>query len=78
MYPTIYYPRRNVWNRGVPTLTSNVLYCFFSVIGHDRRKIVHFNVTRAPTTVRFGLSSNREKHADLRQAFASPRLTMNR
>jgi hypothetical protein len=28
----------------VPTLTFGVLYCFF-VIGHDRRKIAHFNVT---------------------------------
>src|SRR5260370_30471370 len=26
----------------VPTLTFGVLYCFF-VIGHDRRKILHFN-----------------------------------
>ena len=32
----------------VPTLTFGVLYCFF-VIGHDRRKILHFNVTRNPT-----------------------------
>src|SRR5882757_2414843 len=31
----------------VPTLTFGVLYCFF-VIGHDRRKILHFNVTRIP------------------------------
>src|SRR5258706_15068192 len=31
----------------VPTLTFDVLYCFF-VIGHDRRKILHFNVTRNP------------------------------
>ena len=29
----------------VPTLRFGVLYCFF-VIGHDRRKILHFNVTR--------------------------------
>ena len=29
------------------TLTFGVLYCFF-VIGHDRRKILHFNVTRNP------------------------------
>src|SRR5437879_6438587 len=33
----------------VPTLTFGVLYCFF-VIGHDRRRILHFNVTRHPTT----------------------------
>ena len=31
----------------VPTLTFGVLYCFF-VIGHDRRKILHYNVTRNP------------------------------
>ena len=31
----------------VPTLTFGVLYCFV-VIGHDRRKILHFNVTRNP------------------------------
>jgi putative transposase len=34
----------------VPTLTFGVLYCFF-VIGHDRRKILHFNVTRNPDAV---------------------------
>ena len=33
----------------VPTLTFNVLYCFF-IISHDRRRIVHFNVTRHPTS----------------------------
>jgi hypothetical protein len=33
----------------VPTLTFSVLYCFF-VIGHDRRRILHFNVTRHPTS----------------------------
>jgi len=31
----------------VPTLTFGVLYCFF-VIGHDRRKILRFSVTRHP------------------------------
>lgn len=31
----------------VPTITFGVLYRFF-VIGHDRRKILHFNVTRNP------------------------------
>jgi putative transposase len=31
----------------VPTVTFEVLYCF-SVIGHDRRRILHFNVTRHP------------------------------
>jgi transposase InsO family protein len=33
----------------VPTLTFGVLYCFF-VIAHDRRRILHFNVTRYPTS----------------------------
>jgi putative transposase len=32
----------------VPTLTLNVLYCFF-VIAHDRRRILHVNVTRHPS-----------------------------
>jgi len=32
----------------VPTITFGVLHCFF-VIGHDRRRILHFNVTRHPT-----------------------------
>jgi len=34
----------------VPTLTFGVLYCFF-VIGHDRRKILHFNVTQNPNAI---------------------------
>jgi hypothetical protein len=34
----------------VPTLTFGVLYCFF-VIGHDRRKILYFNVTRNPNAL---------------------------
>src|SRR5216117_247791 len=33
----------------VPTLTFSLLYCFF-VINHDRRRILHFNVTRHPTS----------------------------
>ena len=32
----------------VPTVTFRLLYCFF-VIDHDRRKILHFNVTAHPT-----------------------------
>jgi putative transposase len=32
----------------VPTLTFRVLYCFF-VIAHNRRGILHFNVTDHPT-----------------------------
>jgi putative transposase len=34
----------------VPTVRFGVLYCFF-VIGHSRRRILHFNVTRHPTTL---------------------------
>jgi len=33
----------------VPTITFRLLYCFF-VIRHDRRQILHFNVTRHPTS----------------------------
>jgi putative transposase len=33
----------------VPTATFGVLYCFF-VIAHDRRRILHFNATRNPTS----------------------------
>ena len=33
----------------VPTVTFSVLYCFF-VISHDRRRILHCNVTRHPTS----------------------------
>ena len=33
----------------VPTLTFSVLYCFF-IISHDRRRILHCNVTRHPTS----------------------------
>jgi len=33
----------------VPTMTFGVLYCFF-VIAHDRRRILHFNVTKHPTS----------------------------
>jgi hypothetical protein len=34
----------------VPTVIFSVLYCFF-VISHDRRRILHCNVTRHPTTL---------------------------
>lgn len=34
----------------VPTFTFGVLYCFF-VISHERRRILHFNVTRHPTSI---------------------------
>lgn len=33
----------------VPTLTFGVLYCFF-VIAHDRRRFLHFHVTRHPNS----------------------------
>ncbi len=33
----------------VPTLTFGVLYCFF-VVSHDRRRILHCNVTRYPAS----------------------------
>ena len=33
----------------VPTVTFHLLYCFF-IISHDRWRILHFNVTRHPTT----------------------------
>jgi putative transposase len=33
----------------VPTVTFQVLYCFF-VISHSRRKILHFNATQHPTS----------------------------
>jgi putative transposase len=32
----------------VPTVTFNLLYCF--IISHDRRQILHLNVTRHPTS----------------------------
>ena len=34
----------------VPTVRFSLLYCFF-VISHDRRQILHFNVTRHPTSL---------------------------
>jgi hypothetical protein len=33
----------------IPTFTFNVLYCFF-LISHDRRRVLHVNVTRHPTS----------------------------
>ncbi len=33
----------------VPTITFDVLYCFF-VISHDRRRILYINVTKHPTS----------------------------
>jgi len=37
----------------VPTLTFGVLYCFF-IIGHARRRILHFGVTQHPTSLWIG------------------------
>ena len=34
----------------IPSITFGVLYCFF-VMAHDRRHILHFNVTRHPTSL---------------------------
>jgi len=34
----------------VPTITFGMLYCFF-IIGHDRRRVLHFHVTRHPTSL---------------------------
>jgi len=34
----------------VPTLAFGLLYCFF-VIAHDRRRILHWNITRHPNSV---------------------------
>jgi len=34
----------------VSTITFRVLYCFF-IIGHDRRHILHFDVTKSPTAM---------------------------
>lgn len=33
----------------VPSVTFGLLYCFF-IIGHDRRRILHFGVTQHPTS----------------------------
>jgi len=33
----------------VPTATFRMLYCFF-VISHGRRRVLHFNVTKHPTS----------------------------
>jgi hypothetical protein len=45
----------------VPTITFSSLYCFF-VISHDRRRILHFNITKHPTS---SWISSCEKHFHL-------------
>jgi putative transposase len=53
----------------VPTATFRVLYCFF-VIGHGRRRILHFNATEHPTGPWIG--------QQLREAFPTmPRLAIS-
>ncbi|HWC16231.1 MAG TPA: integrase core domain-containing protein, partial [Terriglobales bacterium] len=47
----------------VPTLSFSVLYCFF-VIAHDRRRILHFNVTKHPSS--FWIAQQ------LRESFPAP------
>jgi hypothetical protein len=44
----------------VPTVTFRMLYCFL-VIEHERRKILHCNVTQYPTA-RSGLCNNYGRH----------------
>jgi putative transposase len=34
----------------VPTINFGLLYCFF-IISHDRRRVLHFNVTKHPTNL---------------------------
>ena len=38
----------------VPALSFGILYCFF-IISHDRRRIVHYHVTRNPNALWVGL-----------------------
>ena len=42
----------------VPTITFGVLYCFF-VINHGRRRILHFNVSKHPTSLWLVLHKSR-------------------
>jgi transposase InsO family protein len=52
----------------VPTLTFGMLYCFF-VIDHERRRILHFNVTRNPTAFWVGLQLRQTWGYDLPHRF---------
>ena len=56
----------------VPTLTFGVLYCFF-VIGHDRRKILHCNVTRQPNALWKEVRSNLTVSGSHSRTINSPR-----
>jgi putative transposase len=47
----------------VPTITFGVLYCFF-VISHDRREILHLNVTKHPTACGSCSSCDRRFRSD--------------
>jgi transposase InsO family protein len=52
----------------VPTLTFGVLYCFF-VIDHDRRKILHLNVTGNPNALWVALQLRQAWGYDQPQSF---------
>jgi hypothetical protein len=54
----------------VPTITFGVLYCLF-VIGHDRRRILHFNVTKHPASQWIGSSYGKRFRLTLRRGFLS-------
>jgi len=47
----------------VPTLTFGILYCFF-IIGHDRRRILHHNVTRNPNALWVALQLRETREYD--------------
>ena len=53
----------------VPTVTFNVLYGFV-VLLHDRRRVVHFNVTAHPTAVWHSNSSKASLRTEHRDSFS--------
>jgi len=63
----------------VPTLTFGVIYCFF-IIAHDRRRVLHFNVTRHPSSAwvsqqlreAFPYDAAQKYLKSMRTAFKSP------
>jgi putative transposase len=57
----------------VPTITFHVLYCFF-LISHDRRRILHFNFCRYPTSIWIV----RQLHEAFGEVLASLRLQLVR
>jgi len=52
----------------VPTITFGGLYCFF-VIRHDRRRILHFNVTKHPTSSWIIQQLRKHSHSSRRPDF---------